>query len=50
MMTFEDFVRVLMAGDFSRLAPLYVDDKDGAACSVILWFYQELFDTEPEAL
>ena len=50
MMTFEDFVRGLMAGDFSRLAPQYVDDKDGAACSVILWFEQALFATEPEAL
>jgi Ankyrin repeats (3 copies) len=50
MMKFEDFLRGLMAGDFSRLAPLYVDDKDGAACSVILWFEQGLFATETEAL
>ena len=49
-MSFQDAVRGLMAGDFSRLAPLFDSSADGAPCPVIKWYEGGLFASEPKAL
>ena len=38
-----------MAGDFSRLAPLFETPSDGSPCPVIKWFNDGLFANEPKA-
>jgi hypothetical protein len=45
-MQFHEAVRGLLAGDFSRLAPLF----DGAPCPIIQWHEAGLFAGEPQAL
>ena len=49
-MRFHEAVRGLMAGDFSRLAPLFEATPDGSVCSIIQWFDDGLFVNEPKAL
>ena len=51
-MKFEDAVKGLIAGDFSRLEPLFVDraDADGQHCRIIDWYEANLFAAEPQAL
>jgi len=49
-MSFQDAVRGLMAGDFSRLAPLFDTPSDGSPCPVIKWYEGGLFASEPKAL
>ena len=49
-MSFEEAVRRWIAGDFSRLAPLFRGGADGAACRVVEWFDRGLFAGEPAAL
>lgn len=48
--TFEEAVRGLLAGDFSRLAPLFEEMADGSRCPVIQWYDDGLFASEPAAL
>jgi hypothetical protein len=45
-LSFEEAARGLMAGDFSRLAPLF----DGLDCPIIRWYEAGLFVNEPKAL
>lgn len=49
---FQTAVTGLLAGDFSRLAPLFTDDTAaaGQCCSIIGWVEQGLFVNEPKAL
>lgn len=49
---FEDAVRGLKAGDFSRLEPLFADDspEDGRRCRIVEWCEAGLFDGERAAL
>lgn len=49
---FADAVRGLIAGDFSRLDPLFEDrpNVDGRHCQIIEWFEAGLFANEPKAL
>jgi len=49
-MSFQDAVRGFMAGDFSRLAPLFDTPSDGSPCPVIQWYEGGLFANEPQAL
>ncbi len=49
-MLFPEAVRGFMAGDFSRLAPLFETPSEASACPVIRWFDDGLFGTEPQAL
>ena len=39
-----------MAGDFSRLAPLFATPPDGSPSPIIKWFDDGLFASEPKAL
>ena len=48
--SFQEAVRGLMAGDFSRLAPLFDTPSDGSPCWVIKWYEGGLFASEPKAL
>lgn len=49
---FRDAVRGLVAGDFSRLDPLFEDRPNvgGRHCQIIEWFEANLFANEPQAL
>lgn len=49
---FQDAVKGLLAGDFSRLEPLFKTEsnKDAYQCKIIEWYEQELFLNEPKAL
>jgi ankyrin repeat protein len=49
-MTFEETVRGLIAGDFSRLAPLFEIQTGGSSCPIIGWYESGLFDGEAKAL
>ena len=49
-MSFQDAVRGFMAGDFSRLAPLFDTPSDGSPCPVIQWHEDGLFASEAPAL
>ena len=49
-MTFPEAVRGLLAGDFSRLAPLFEIAPDGSVCPIIKWYEAGLFTNEPRAL
>ena len=48
--TFPDAVRGLLAGDFSRLDPLFEWPDGGPPPPVIRWYDAGLFDAEPQAL
>src|SRR5437763_15168276 len=48
--SFQEAVRGLMAGDFSRLAQLFDTPSDGSPCPVIKWYEGGLFASEPKAL
>jgi ankyrin repeat protein len=49
---FRDAVRGLIAGDFSRLASLFMDPANPGQrhCQIIEWFEADLFANEPKAL
>lgn len=49
-MTFQEAVRGFIAGDFSRLAPLFETPSDRSSCPVIEWYESGLFASEPKAL
>jgi hypothetical protein len=49
-LSFEDAVKGLLHGDFSRLDPLFCDPAPDVACPVIQWHLQGRFDDEPKAL
>ena len=49
-MIFQEAVQGLMAGDFSRLAPLFKSRTAGSPSSVIEWYESGLFASEPKAL
>jgi Ankyrin repeats (3 copies) len=46
---FNDAVRGLIAGDFSRLEPLF-EDRSNLPCRIIEWYEANLFANEPKAL
>ena len=48
-MSFEEAVKGLMAGDFSRLAPLFQPPPDGSPALIIKWFDAGLFANQPKA-
>jgi hypothetical protein len=48
--SFPDALRGLLAGDFSRLDPLFVADAAGGPCRIVAWFNAGLFAGEPAAL
>jgi hypothetical protein len=49
---FRDAVKGLIAGDFSRLEPLFEDRRnvDGYHCQIIEWYESNLFANESKAL
>lgn len=49
---FHDAAAGLHAGDFSRLAPLFVNDAPatGQRCAIVEWYELGLFANEPQAL
>lgn len=47
--SFRKAVQGLIAGDFSRLEPLF-KDRDGQPCRIIEWCEAGMFATEPKAL
>ena len=49
-MPFPEAVSGLLAGDFSRLAPLFKAPSDGSPCPIIKWFEDGLFASETKAL
>lgn len=49
-MTFQEAVQGLMAGDFSRIAPLFETPPDGSPCPVIKWYEDGHFASEPKAM
>ncbi len=49
-LSFEEAVRGLMNGDFSRLEPLFVAAPDGARSRILDWHDRGLFAREPAAL
>jgi hypothetical protein len=48
--SFEEAVNGLMAGDFSRLAPLFETSSDGSPAPITKWFDAGLFANQPKAL
>lgn len=46
---FRAAVEGLLAGDFSRLEPLFLDSPDGSACPIVAWLERGWFDGEPAA-
>lgn len=49
-MTFQEAVRGLMHGDFSRLEPQFETLSTGSPCPIIKWYDAGLFSAEPKAL
>jgi hypothetical protein len=47
---FDEAVRGLIAGDFSRLKPLFEPRPDGTARLILKWYEDGLFAGEPKAL
>lgn len=49
---FQDALAGLLAGGFSRLAPLFANDapEAGHRCTIVEWYEQGLFANEPQAL
>lgn len=48
--SFEEAVQGLIAGDFSRLAPLFETQNEDSPCPIVQWYESGLFDSEPKAL
>ena len=48
-MIFEDARQGLLAGDFTRLDPLFIATADGS-CEILRWYTQGRFASEPRAL
>lgn len=48
-MPFSEAVRGLLAGDFSRLEPLFVRGDDGSPSQIVRWRQAGLFQNEPQA-
>ena len=48
--TFQESVRGFLAGDFSRLAPLFDNHSDASPCLIVQWYEAGLFSREPKAL
>jgi hypothetical protein len=49
-MSFAEVVRGLIAGDFSRVAPVFKIPANGSSCPILRWYDDGLFDGEPKAL
>jgi hypothetical protein len=49
-MSFEEAVTGLMAGDFTRLAPLFDTIGAESVCPVVRWYQEGRFSREPKAL
>src|SRR5439155_24465512 len=49
-MIFAEVVRGLMAGDFSRLAPLFEAPANRSPCPIVSWYENGLFTDQPTAL
>lgn len=49
-MTFQEAVQGLLAGDFSRLAPLFEPASTGSPCPIIKWVEAGRFAGEPQAM
>jgi hypothetical protein len=49
-LSFDEGLRGLLAGDFTRLSPLFETPGDGAPCAIVGWFERGFFKDEPEAL
>ena len=49
-LSFPQAVQGLLAGDFSRLAPLFETASDGSLVPITKWFNAGLFAAEPKAL
>lgn len=49
-MPFSEAVAGLLAGDFSRLAPLFARAADGSPSPIVRWHQAGLFQMEPDAL
>ncbi len=49
-LSFQEAVQGLMAGDFSRLEPLFDSPSNDVACPIIAWYEEGLFANEPQAL
>ena len=49
-LSFEEVLRGLLAGDFSRLSPLFEARAEGAPCAIVNWYERGLFTKETEAL
>ena len=49
-MSFADAVLGLLAGDFTRLDPLFSHGADGSASPIVRWHEAGLFHSEPDAL
>ncbi len=47
---FQEAVRGFLAGDFSRLAPLFEIPSDSSPCPIIKWFEGGLFANETKAI
>lgn len=48
--SFEEAVRGLINGDFSRLAPLFETRAGSPTCQIMRWYEQGVFAEHPEAL
>lgn len=48
-MSFEDAVKGLIAGDFSRLSPLFESPAEGGVCPITGWYEAGLFTNHPKA-
>jgi len=46
---FRNAVEGLLAGDYSRLEPLF-DDRNGRPCQIVEWYEAGMFANEPKAL
>lgn len=49
-LSFDEVVRGLLAGDFTRLSPLFERAADGRPGAIVKWFESGFFKEEPEAL
>lgn len=47
---FRDAIKGLIAGDFSRLEPLFNNDSPARHCRIIEWYEAGLFADQPKAL
>lgn len=49
-LSFPETIQGLLAGDFTRLDPLFVADDNGLPCPIVRWHQEGLFTNQPEAL